>query len=330
MRKNLLTAVLFLFFVHDAYLFAQETQPAAVADDKSAAQTQAAQTQPAGVVVAVAASQTQEAAQTQISRPKNVSQREFALTISALTISSLQPWNSPAKQNDRLWQTGFTAGAGMRGATGFAAGQIIFAPQNPNSYFGTEIALGKTLRKIGGVGFGAGVRYWYANQKQKNLANDFWQVYIADNWHAGFLTVDSTIGKFNGSNARVSALVGPIYASTVAEIFVNGKRVGVGQFKEAFVPSYGGEIYGKWQLSKKFSLTGSVLYIGAPPADFSDRKNTEIPRTNIFLFSGADYTLPFKIFGKTARTGFKSTVYISKQEIPIVKRGIALRFSIHL
>lgn len=304
-------------------LSAQQTQPASQTQpvNLSATQTQSgAQTQTA---------QTQPAAQTQISRPKKT-QREFELTLSALTVSSLQPWQSPARQNDRLRQAGFTAGAGMRGATGFAAGQVVFAPKNPNSYFGTEIALGKTLRKIGGVGFGAGVRYWYASQKQKNLANDFWQVYIADKWHAGFLTVDSTIGKFNGSNARVSALVGPIYASTVAEIFVNGKRVGVGQLKESFIPSYGGEVYGEWRISKTVSFSGSVLYIGAPPADFSGRKNTVIPRANIFLFSGVDYVLPFKIFGKTTRAGFKSAVYISKQEIPIVKRGVALRFSILL
>lgn len=320
---------LFAFLIVNTALFAQETQPSSADYDKPGAQTQAAQTQPAGIVVAVEASQTQEAAQTQISRSKKT-RREFALTISALTVSLLQPWSPVAKQNDRLWQTGFATGAGIRGATGFAAGQIIFAPQNPNSYFGTEISAGKTLRKIGGVGFGAGIRYWYARQKQEVLSNDFWRVYAADKWHAGFLTVDSTIGRFNGSNVRISALVGPIYASTVAEIFVNGKRVGVGQLKESFIPAYGGEIYGKWQISEKFSFTGSVLYIGAPPADFSGRQNTVIPRANVFLFSGADYTLPFKIFGKTARTGFQSAVYISKQEIPIVKRGVALRFSVYL
>lgn len=294
MSKAINSVFLFTLFIGNSLISAQETQP----------------------------SQTQAYADKKT--PK-----EFSCRISASGISFSRPWNSPTKQGEKTWQTAFTTGADMQSATGFATGQIIFAPQNPNSYLGTEIALGKTLRKIGGVSFGAGVRYWYASQKQEVVSNNFWKVYTTDNWHAGFLTIDSTIGRFNGSTVRVSALVGSIYASTVAEIFVNDKRVGVGQLKKSFVPSYGGEIYGKWQISQKFSFTGSVLYIGAPPVDFSGRQNTIIPHTNVFLFSGVDYVLPFKIFGKTTRTGFKSTVYISKQEIPIVKRGVAVYFSIH-
>ena len=301
-----------------------QTQPLNQSSDKPAAQPQTAQTQ------SIATSQTQ-ASQTQslditILRVYEVWPREFTLTIGASAVSSLQPWNSPTKQNDRIATTGFTTGAGMRDATGFAVGQITLAPKNPNGYFGTEISAGKTLRKIGGIGFGAGIRYWYANQKQEVLANNFWKVYAADRWHAGFLSINAVFGKFNGSNARVSVLVGSAYASTTAEIYSNGKKVGVGQLQKAFIPAYGGEISGKLWTSEKLALTGSVLYIGAPPMDLSGRQNTVIPRTNVFLAFGADYILPFRLIGKTTGVGIKSTLYLSEQEIPIVKRGIAISF----
>ena len=320
---------LFVFLVFSSFLSAQETQPFNFVQDKPATQTQpAAQTQPFDGAQGKPSPQTQprEIPQTQSEIWPKKKIREFALTIGVSAFSSLQPWNSPTRQNERLRQTGFIAGAGMRSTTGFAIGQIVSTPKNKNNYFGTKISAGKTLRKIGGVGFGAGIRYWYASQKQEVMANDFWQVYATDKWHAGFLSVNAVFGKFNGSNAQISALVGSVYAATTAEVYSNGKQVGVGQLKKAFIPAYGGEIAGKLRTSEKLAFTGSVLYIGAPPVDLSGRQNTVVPRTNVFLVFGADYILPFKLIGKTTGVGIQSTFYLSEQEIPIVKRGIAIGF----
>ena len=335
MIQNLVERFLFVFLVFGSFLSAQETQPFDGAQGKPLPQTQptaAPQTQPLnGAQDKLSSPQTQprEIPQTQSEIwPKKKTPREFILTIGASTFSSLQPWNSPAKQNDNLRQTGFIAGAGMRGINGFVFGQIKFASRKSDSYFGTEISAGKTLRKIGGVGFGAGIRYWYASQKQEVMANDFWQVYATDKWHAGFLSVNAVFGKFNGSNAQISALVGSVYAATTAEVYSNGKQVGVGQLKKAFIPAYGGEIAGKLRTSEKLAFTGSVLYIGAPPVDLSGRQNTVVPRTNVFLVFGADYILPFKLIGKTTGVGIQSTFYLSEQEIPIVKRGISIGFCV--
>ena len=322
---------LFVFLVFSSFLSAQETQPFNFVQDKPATQTQpAAQTQPFDGAQGKPSPQTQprEIPQTQSEIWPKKKIREFALTIGVSAFSSLQPWNSPTRQNERLRQTGFIAGAGMRSTTGFAIGQIVSTPKNKNNYFGTKISAGKTLRKIGGVGFGAGIRYWYANQKQEVATNDFWQVYAVDRWHAGFLSVNAAFGKFNGSRAQVSALVGSIYAATTAEVYSGGKQVGVGQLKEVFIPAYGGEVSGKLQICWELTFTGSVLYVGAPPANFSGRQNTMIPRTNTVLSLGADYVLPFKFFGRTTGTGVQSTFYVSKQEIPIVKRGITVYFSV--
>lgn len=327
MNKKSIGVFLFVLFVGNSLISAQETQPSVSVNDETAKQGQASQTQPIDAVQDKIDGQTQPS-QTQVYANKKTS-REFAWRISASGISSSHPWNSPARQDERTWQTAFTTGADMRGVGGFIFGQIKLAQKNPDGYFGTEIAAGKTLRKISGVSFGAGVRYWYANQKQEVASNNFWRVYAADKWHAGFFSVDAFWGRFNGTNARVSALGGSIYASTVSEIYSGDRQVGTGQLQKTFVPSFGGEISGNLRMSRKISLNGSVLYINAPAVDWSGRRNAVIPGANVFLFSGAEYVLPFKIFSRTAKTEIKSTFYVSKEEIPIVKRGIAVYFSIH-